>query len=986
MGRYGRLLLLLGALAAPSRVFGAAPIGEDQFELRNLGQCGLVTRYASSQVADQCLQTAINVYLDEDNGITRRRGFSKYNTTAITGTRSVRGVWPFRATDGTEYIVVLSSETMFQSDGDGAFTAITGLNDMSSTQDMDCSQCLGRLWCVNGSDTMFSWDGTSTDTVSTAPTCSQVECFRNRVALTNCSTSLSQLRLSGELDGEDYTIPTAPVSTSPAAISIGGANDGNNLLGFMGVYQDVLVMGKRDSTWGLYGFDRRDFAVREISREVGLVDARSSREKQGSLYWLSKRGLEKMTGPSITRVSDPVRDLIDTIIVAGGNTRSATDTSQTDFEAGNLTASGAGAPLSASLSPGNVVATSATRTDDSDADWDRGTHNGTSTSAVAGFLVMASSNVSRLLDNFSDNQLTSNPAWTEDDPDNNTGVLGNYADIGTAMFCRTTTSSDYGEPTYFRGIRTRGGISYGTWKINVFNGTTSGNSASNLFIYQFIRDPSTNAGYSLKGARTSDFNTQNMVLTRYDGTSDTVLASGQVTLNSLEMGEFSVTRSTHGLFTLSYEGVFSSSATDRTYSPSEPDAMVSVGGINQGCSDPIVGVATVSVAVYRSTGHYRGAFFDTNLSTPTGGVFSVSSTTPTGTTLAFNIRSGASETGPFSNWSAITNGSNITEVNRYYQYVASFTTTVDTASAAIDYITLDAATTGYFISQCRNPGTSITSWGLFQCNNTSPVGSVTFWVSTGPACHGVTRTTATWTAQTNNTVITVATAAYVAYRALVNFPVFYSSATPRLNDCTINWNEGASRPSVSAEVYKDRYYLAYTSGTSGTVANDHLLVLDSRDQWVLHDAPNCAALGLYQRSLYCGDSANTGYLYKMDVGQDDDGASFMSRVRTKDFNFGQTWQKKTLNRLYYDLAGLPDPGYAISLTPAYTLEASTDTFTLDAINLAEDYSRYLAPKVPVPVGNNATARWFSFDLEHSGTQGPWKLFGLKVVFTRLAED
>ena len=85
-------------------------------------------------------------------------------------------------------------------------------------------------------------------------------------------------------------------------------------------------------------------------------------------------------------------------------------------------------------------------------------------------------------------------------------------------------------------------------------------------------------------------------------------------------------------------------------------------------------------------------------------------------------------------------------------------------------------------------------------------------------------------------------------------------------------------------------------------------------------------------------------------------------------------------------AGLPDPGYSISLTPSYTLDASTDIFTLTAINLNEDYSRFIAAKVPALLSNNVTGRWFNIALSHTGLSGPWKLFGLKIIFSRLTED
>jgi len=955
-------LLSLILLFPPSLALAQA---EEKLEIRNLGQCGLVTRYASSQIGDTCLTEAENIYLDEDAGISRRKGFAKFNTTAASS-QSVRGVWPFRATDGTEYMVALSSQTMYQSDGDGEFSAISpALAGKSATEDMDCQQCLGRLWCVNGSDTMFFWDGTSTGSVSGAPTCSAIDCFRNRVILGNCSGTLSQLRMSGELDGTDYTIPASPVSTSPAVISLGGVNDGKRLRCVMGTYQDVLVMGKEDSTWGLYGFDRRDFAVREISREVGCVENRSVREKQGSLYWLSKRGVEKMTGPSITRVSDPVRDLVDTIIVSGGNSRSNTDSSQTDFEAGNLTASGPGAPMSATISPGNIVPSSATLLDNTTSLFSLGTCSGcgVNPNGYVHFSGITSTYVFR----YDANVSPTNDGWSI------TGSPTESVSGGSLTFTCSSGSDTLYKKTF------SGSSGVGTNTMLVARGQNSAPNTDTTLIFQF------NKGSTVFGAV---YISTWQVVYRANG----LVNAGVETLVQPAYSTYTVIVGTitNPAVYFYRNGVFKASGTISA-SPTVSEATIRC---NTAASPATVFVDFFHISTdiphplntdFVSVATFTSRILDTTFSTPTFGSLDVTSFPISGTTLSYSIRSSTSPNNDlWSSYASIANNTQPSDKSRYAQYRATFSQSGLTESPGITIVTLPSATTGYFISQCRNPGTAITDWGLFQCNQVLNNGGITFSISTGPTCNSVTRTTATFTAQTNNTVISVATAAYVAYRVL--FDLDSGTETPTLNDCTINWDEGTSRPALASEVYRDRYYLAYTSGTSGTVVNDRLLVLDSRDQWVLHDAPNCSSLGLYNRKLYCGDSASTGFVYQMDVGQDDDGASFTSTIKTKDFDFGNTWQKKELKRMYYDLAGLPDPGYAISLTPSYTIDASTDTFSLNAINLNEDYSRFIAAKVPADLSNNVSARWFSFGLTHSGLQGPWKVFGLKIVFTRLTED
>src|SRR3990167_8660549 len=101
----------------------------------------------------------------------------------------------------------------------------------------------------------------------------------------------------------------------------------------MGTYSDAFMIGTESRLYALYGFDNDDFAVREISREIGCVDQTSVKEMDGSLYWLSRRGLERMRGTGIEwKVSYPIIDIVQEIIDEAGNSQIFLHASQADFE------------------------------------------------------------------------------------------------------------------------------------------------------------------------------------------------------------------------------------------------------------------------------------------------------------------------------------------------------------------------------------------------------------------------------------------------------------------------------------------------------------------------------------------------------------------------------------------------------------------------------------------------------------------------------
>lgn len=977
-----RSLLLLITLAVPS--FGQQ--AEQVFPLP-LFRDGLYTRYSANVIPDGALSEALNVVLDQDvdGVVVARNGYAKYNTSAITDTKTVRGLWSFDAADGTKYFVAHSSMSFYRTTGDGTWTQILGLTGFSATNDFDCVQTIGKLYCGNG-EVVFSWDGTSTTTVSGAPIGNLIGRFRNRLLIAGIPGSKARLRGSGELDAEDWTLQIPGVSTTPFNIAFGGADDGEEITCLMGVYQDVFIVGKRNSLWGLYGFGRTDFQVRELSREVGCIEKRSVREKNNCLYWMSQRGIEKFCGAAIERISDPIRDKIDTIIVTAGNSRSASDSSQADFEAGNLVASGAGAPISATISAGNLVTSTSTRIDVSSSDFVGGTLTSVATSYSDGMVVLSTLAIT---DNFTDGDYTSSPAWTF-------SGQSNYWSVDTGRLKYDAIQQDVDESGSLY-VASRN-LNQGTWSYDLDLIRNGGDDVWADFVFSASGpNKSSASGYLFRtkivtNSCSTNF-TENICDTinsiyRLDSGSE-VLISSAVELSESEFPT-SVTITKNGSsITVDAAGEIIT-ATDSTYTTSSNIILHANSAIPEpSARHPVILYDNISYPGFQPTGTFVSRIFDTGFSTPVYGQFSSTYTAYNSQgegNIAFYIQtSTASDGGGFI--PLVSSSDTLRPVGidgrRYFRYQAEFSTSVSTKTPSLDAASLDAATTGYFISQCRNPGTEITDWGLFSCTQDLSDGSLTYYVSTGATCNSVTRTTATWNAQTNNTSISIATAAYVAYRVL--FGIDSSTEVPRVRDCTINWTEGESRPPVASGVYRDRYYLAYTSSTAGS-GNDHLLVLDKNDKWTLFNNHNCYSLTNYERNLYCGSSTDAGQVWRLDVGTDDDGTAITSRVRTKAFNFGMPERRKKFSRLYLDLEPSPELSQTISLTGRYTLERSTPVYSLGPVDLNEDPGSIMTSKFPFSLTNPISGRYIQIELESSGLNSPWRLFSGRLYYLPLEAE
>ena len=913
------LFLLLSPWVQAQEIPPALPV--QSVELSGFSE-GLVTRTAANTIPDNALTEALNVLVDEDQPgvIVRRQGYTQCNATAIGESLSVRGLWDFDANNGTKYQVANSSSSFYEHDGDCVWTLIPGLTQFDRDTDFDCVPYLAKFWCTNG-QTVFYWDPTgspSTHTVSAAPLGTLIDGFRNRIVIGDVASNQSRFYLSGELDGTDWT--TGPKSTSPAIIAVGGVNDGNKIRCLMGTYGDAYLIGKEKGISALSGFGQTDFRLREMSREVGCIDDRSVREKNNSLYWLSTRGYERLRGNTIERVSDPIRDLTDSIIASAGNLVEQTDTTQTDFEAGNLAAAGPGATLSATISPANVVAGTFSFVDSSSITFFN--------SGTFDLTAVSDGTEVRLSTDFPPNTPPTNSELE-------TGLLVPWS-------CLTTGS---GADTKC-GITTTGAIA-GVYSAS-FTATCISPGGSDSF-------------YLINSVSGSTITSQSNFMTAGASTTtlDTSSYFGQVAYlhfnASVSGGESSTLYS--GTFTVLDTLTFRKSGT------------TGCGGYRGGLIDS---VQVFADQVYHDTGTYTSKIFDTSFSTPIGGVFSATVSSGTGYNLSFKIRSSTSPNNDmWGSYVDISPGSQVDRVQRYWQYVASFSITVTTSTPVLYDATLIGGTTGQFISECMNPGTAISSWDRLGCDFTNFDGSWSIAIATGATCNAATRSTATWNAHTNNNVISINTAPFVAYRLTNGFSIFVPTGNPTAHSCSIAWNEGETRPPLATSVHLDRLHIAYTTNTISGSKNDHMLVLDRNDKWVLWDNLNCYSLNLYKRELHCGSSNADGLTHTLYSGTDDDGSSFISRFRTKAYAFGGPQEKKEFIQFGAELEPEPDTSYDISGAFRYYLDRSTTSVSIGPVDMGEDANHLLWAEMPFSLSNSVIGRYLQLEGEVSGNNKPF---------------
>jgi hypothetical protein len=982
---------------------------------------GVVTRFSSNLISDSSVQEAINIYFDEDFGIVRRKGFSKYNQSAIGDSESVRGLWDFLSTDGTNFIIALSSNTVYSSIGDNAFTPISSLQSFNIDSDFDAIQYLGKFWITNNIDGLYSWDGSgSAVSISSAPVGSLVEGWRNRIVLSGVSGNLSRLYLSEELDGTNWATG-GTASGDPVIFSIGGIN-GKPITCMYAGYKDLLIAMTEDDIYAVYGFGQDDFAVRHISREVGCIDDKSIKEKEGNLLFLSRRGLEKWSGTEIQRVSEPIRDLFDIIIENSEDLRFLLDTSQSDFEAGNLTANGAGYPVSSTQKPASIEPK---KTTFEDAEFLSGSLD------ISGNFNVSTGSLSNKSFNNTTNEVSE---W-------NQGAFSNTELIGSQLRLKFEDKIENRE-----GVCTFSGETFTIqgWDVNGYPNEGCGScvpacgGAVNLgFGASGNHQIKILDGAVVKITKTID------VATNPDSTvftSAELYSAGLVLGNTYTYRAESISDSSNFfakkdfvwwgggidnttvlnrlLYLIAANGyapngtytseVFDTEISEPNYyllqaTESKPtntnityEMAVSTDGITFDSWTAVLNGADPSVnnkryfkyrinmshtenatptvddiqIKARGEGTYTSVSFNTEFADSIGGDFDVfiSSGTP-----VFSVRE-STDSLSWDSWQAISTSTQIPLTEQYWQYKVDFTT-----EALITKVILPAAANNTkFIHRCFNIGTNINNWDLFQSSNIQQEGgSINYEVVSSSACASVESPSAGWVTQNNNAEIVVSTNTYLGVRE--TFVLTKAESVANIQDVQINWNEGGNRPSVASVVYRDRYYVGFTDSNISGQGNNKVAVLDKRDAWTTFDNINCASTVLYNRKWYCGSSTDNGFVYLMDVGQSDDGSDFTSKFRTKAYSFGNEDAEKEFQKLYVSLKtdnSLPE----VDIDVYYRLDGSDTRHSLGTINLNEDSSSgILQAKVPFRMSNNLTGRYLDLEFTNTG-QKDFTIYNFNIYY------
>lgn len=292
---------------------------------------GMASNYESSNLRDDLVKDAQNVFFDKNLGVVRSDGYVRDNAVSI-GSQPIDNLGRFVTPTGAEYLMVVSSNLLLFTANAGTYTVI--VSTLNPKFQYDCTDALGAYWCTSTTGAFYiDGDLNIHDVVSNFPLGDKITKHQNRLWVANSSFPI--IYASGFLNGSLWSL--GGNASDPVAFTI-GINDGDTITGFYSAF-DKLYIGKRRSFWKLIGRSQLDFQQVNISPLIGCSQHKSMRDKHGNLYWLSQRGLEKLDGYQdliYPIFGNPIQDILENITSGFDSTalKDMIDTTQGDFSLG----------------------------------------------------------------------------------------------------------------------------------------------------------------------------------------------------------------------------------------------------------------------------------------------------------------------------------------------------------------------------------------------------------------------------------------------------------------------------------------------------------------------------------------------------------------------------------------------------------------------------------------------------------------------------
>ena len=251
------------------------------------------------------LQIAQNVHFYENGAWTKRAGYIKRYTNAISGTPIITGAYEFIKRDGTKYFITSDTVLRYGSQGDASPSTIGGgLTFTIGTQGENLMSFItfaDKVLGANGIENIWSWPGSGNAAAlgGSPPISKIIATYQNFVFIAGNSTYPYRLYFSN--DGDETTW------TASDYIDIGNLTF--PITGLAVLFGKLYIFNRK-SMYELSGYDRDTFTVNEVTLSVGCVAHRSIVKVENNLIFWSDRGLYSFDGVNVHYMSESIQNTV----------------------------------------------------------------------------------------------------------------------------------------------------------------------------------------------------------------------------------------------------------------------------------------------------------------------------------------------------------------------------------------------------------------------------------------------------------------------------------------------------------------------------------------------------------------------------------------------------------------------------------------------------------------------------------------------------
>lgn len=720
-------------------LFVSVPAFSDVFQINEFS--GLNTDANTATLQKGQTPDSQNVVTDLGS-IQGRKGFIRFST------QSAVDIFQFPLSNGTRYLIKRSGGYLLADTGLGTFSTV--VSTIPSDRKTVASVLGDKFYFSNSLDGLKYWNGTSVVVASPTLTFTMLATHKGRLWGAGIGGEERNLRGSKLYDGTSWTPPVNPSDDDAVILQVSGALD-ENIQAIYASFQDKLIVFKKSSFLGLFGSRRSNFQLRSFSETVGVAAPETIQDCDGVLRWLgNNRKVWEFDGTNYKKISDNVNNFFAQIQQGDATTRSATLTSQSDWDQGSSSPSGTHSTtlLSGSVVPSTTAVSSFI--DTSSANFAGGTLVNLSTTAVDGSLILGINTGSKSV---RDNYLGS--------------FTGGLSSGGGQQF---TAGSDYFIVSITMEVsKTFSGGDYTVSLYSDSSNTIGSQLASGTLLDSSVTTSRSNVEVTLNTPIHLTNGTKYWI--KFDG-------SGYMSWAGA-LGSYSEYCYSGGFYIQNFRANFATNGEDYQTSGSIVSRTYNTG-------------------------------FSTNSWTFSLSTITATMTLPAGTTVTFQTQTSPDNV-TFSSLAPVAiNAVSTSPAAQYIRYKASFSTNYSSQTPQIDDLTLFIKSSSVYTTKIISVGSNISSWGPVTIGNeTSSDGIQIFQI--GSTTTNSAAAISNWTNILNNAVPTISTNPFVAFRS--HFITTHGTNTVILNDLTLAWTEGSTIRSASGYT-DQRYWLAVTTNSA----------------------------------------------------------------------------------------------------------------------------------------------------------------------------